>query len=272
MNNPHPLIPQGSNLEQKNKGRARVKLAVFFVLAVHGIGLMALLVQGCHQEDKASASNGANPANTASAPAFDAQASPLVDSNAQPATAANTAQTGAPGTSTPANTGTAPMTPGATTTTPAAAGEYTVAKGDTFATIAKKSGVTTKALMEANPGVEPTRLKVNQKIHVPAQTAVSSTAPATGGAASPAPATIDTATGQQIYVVKSGDNLTTIAKQYGTSVKAIRVANSLKSDSLKVAQKLKIPARASAATTTTTPATETTMASSAPVSSTTAVR
>src|SRR5512138_2270769 len=46
-----PLIPQGSLLEQKNKGRARVKIAVFFVLAVHGVGLLALLMQGCRQED-----------------------------------------------------------------------------------------------------------------------------------------------------------------------------------------------------------------------------
>jgi hypothetical protein len=45
--NESPLIPQGSFLEQKNKGRARVKIAVFVVLAIHGVGLMALLMQGC---------------------------------------------------------------------------------------------------------------------------------------------------------------------------------------------------------------------------------
>ena len=52
MNNPqNPLIPQGSLLEQKNQSRARVKIAVFFVLAIHGIGLMALLMQGCRREE-----------------------------------------------------------------------------------------------------------------------------------------------------------------------------------------------------------------------------
>lgn len=268
MNNPHPLIPQGSNLEQKNKGRARVKLAVFFVLAVHGIGLMALLVQGCHQEDKASASNTANPANTASAPAFDPAATGLADTNPAPATAANNTTT-PPAATTAPNVG----TPAPTTTTPLslATGEYTVAKGDTFATIAKKSSISTKALMEANPGVEATKLKVGQKLHVPAATAVATPAPASPGATSSTTAAVDSTTGQQVYEVKSGDNLTIIAKHFGTSVKAIRVANNLKSDSLKVSQKLKIPAKA-AATTTTTPATETTMASSAPVPSTTAVR
>jgi LysM repeat protein len=271
MNNPHPLIPQGSNLEQKNKGRARVKLAVFFVLAVHGIGLMALLVQGCHQEDKATASN---TANTATTPAFD-PATAMVDSNGAPATAVNNGQPGAPSTPAAPNTG-SPTTPAATTLTshdaPAAAGEYTVAKGDTFATIAKKSGVTTKALMEANPGVEATKLKPNQKIHVPAAIAAASPAPSTAIGAATTAAAVDSATGHQVYEVKSGDNLTTIAKHFGTSVKAIRVANSLKSDSLKVSQKLKIPAKAPASATTTTPAAETTMASSAPAAATTAVR
>src|SRR5437762_3485348 len=50
MNIQSPLVPQGSLLEQKNKGRARVKIAVFFVLAVHGVGLLALLMQGCRRE------------------------------------------------------------------------------------------------------------------------------------------------------------------------------------------------------------------------------
>src|SRR6185369_14006002 len=51
MNNQSPLMPLGSMMEQKNKGRARVKIAVSFVLIIHGIGLLALLVQGCHKDD-----------------------------------------------------------------------------------------------------------------------------------------------------------------------------------------------------------------------------
>jgi len=42
------------------------------------------------------------------------------------------------------------------------------------------------------------------------------------------------------YVVKSGDTLSQIAILYGTSVKAIRIANSLDSDRLAVGQKLKV--------------------------------
>ena len=61
-----------------------------------------------------------------------------------------------------------------------------------------------------------------------------------------APVESASAGGEQIYTVKSGDNLTKIARQFGTTVKALRAANGLKTDSIKVGQKLKIPAKASA--------------------------
>ena len=50
MNNPNPFVPQGSLLEQKNKTRSRVKLAVFCVVAINVLGLTALLMQGCKRE------------------------------------------------------------------------------------------------------------------------------------------------------------------------------------------------------------------------------
>ena len=40
-------------LQQKNKGRARVRLAVFIVLSIHVFGLMALLMQGCRKTPEA---------------------------------------------------------------------------------------------------------------------------------------------------------------------------------------------------------------------------
>src|SRR5215467_4989357 len=63
MNNKSTLDPLGSLLEQKNKGRTRVKIAVFFVLAIHGIGLLALLLQGCHKEDPTPKNEQANASN-----------------------------------------------------------------------------------------------------------------------------------------------------------------------------------------------------------------
>jgi LysM repeat protein len=46
---------------------------------------------------------------------------------------------------------------------------------------------------------------------------------------------------ETLYVVKSGDSLTRIAKAHGTTVKALKAANDLKGDRIVVGAKLKIP-------------------------------
>ncbi|HWH68032.1 MAG TPA: hypothetical protein VNT26_01495, partial [Candidatus Sulfotelmatobacter sp.] len=74
MNNESPLIPQGSTLEQKTKGRTRVKIAVFVVLAIHGVGLLALLMQGCKPNSTPSAENPPPPVETNAAPSMDSTA------------------------------------------------------------------------------------------------------------------------------------------------------------------------------------------------------
>ena len=45
----------------------------------------------------------------------------------------------------------------------------------------------------------------------------------------------------EYYIVKSGDNLWNIAKKYNTTVQDIKTINNLKTDILKVGQKLIIP-------------------------------
>ena len=211
-------------MEQKTKGRARVKVAVFFVLAIHGIGLMAfLLMQGCGQSKEAAAPT--EPAVTNTPPL-------MVETNTPPVT-----------TSTPPVVVTAPVMPIETPVPPvipAGATEYAIVKGDTFGTLAKKFHVSAKAIADANPGVEPTKLKIGQKIHIP--TPAASSTPAVTGTA---PVESATASGEPTYTVKSGDNLTKIAGHLGTTLKALRAANGLKTDSIKVGQKLKIPAKAS---------------------------
>ena len=227
MNNQSPLVPQGSLLGQKNKGRARLRIVVFFILAVHGIGLLALLMQGCKQ-DKGT-TDATEAANTNPAPTLEAS-NPVVVTNpvSSPATTA---------VANPIPPAPIPPTP------PAAPQDYTIVHGDNFSALAKRYGVSTKALEEANPGVEPTKLQVGQKIHVPA--------PATtvASATTAAPATADTADGEQMYVVKSGDTLSSIARQFGVRIRAIRSANSLTTDRIIVGQKLKIPAKTAAPTT-----------------------
>jgi LysM repeat protein len=223
MNNQNPLIPQGSALEQKNKGRARVKIAVFFVLAIHGIGLMALLMQGCGQPKEAQLPSEGVPSNAP--PAFIEPTNPPIATSNPPVVVTTQAVAEVPP---------APAVP-------AGATEYTIVKGDILAKIAKEFHVSVKAIKDANPGLEATKLKIGQKIHIPAPSAAA--APTVGGTTATETASV---AGEPVYTVKSGDNLTKIATQHGVGVKALRAVNSLKTDSIKVGQKLKIPAKASA--------------------------
>ncbi len=47
------------------------------------------------------------------------------------------------------------------------AGTYAIEAGDTFSRIATQQGVSLDALMDANPGVEPRRLRIGQIIDIP---------------------------------------------------------------------------------------------------------
>ena len=246
MNNQSPLVPQSSFLEQKNKGRTRVMIAVFVALSINGIGLMALLMQGCQKPPETQSNTTTEATNTNAAPAFVEQ----TNTNTV-ATAPTTNVAAAPVEPAPQPTNPAPVETTPPPTPAPGATEYTIAKGDTFGTLHKKFHVSVKALENANPGVDPTKLKIGQKINVPAAQTTTAATP-TGTAATEAPG----AAGEHTYTVKSGDNLTKIAKEKGTTVKAIRAANNLKTDRITVGQKLKIPANASASTASTAAATE----------------
>ena len=228
MNNPNPFVPKGSLLEQQSARRSRLKLAVFCVLTVSVTGLVAMLIAGCHHE---------KPQDELNPPSLDTNA-PTMDTNLPPMSVSNPpvmvppAPTNPPVILPPV----APIEPLA----PAVGGsEYVVAKGDSLAKIAKKNGVTLKALQAANPGVVPTKLKVGQKLAIPAggkSADVAAPSVAAGGD-----------TGGASYTVKSGDTLTKIAKAHGTTAKAIQSANGLTTTKIKVGQKLKIPSKAEAA-------------------------
>jgi LysM repeat protein len=222
MNNPNPLVPQGSLTEQKNKSRSRVKVAFFCVVGIHVVGLMVLLMQGCKREP-------VPPPVDTGLPVMTETNLPPVDTNPPPVAVDTNV----------------PVAPPAVDVAPPppSAQEYVIQKGDSFYTIGKKLHVSTKAIQDANPNVNPSKLKIGQKIQIPAAAA----APAAGGVA-PGVATIPAATGggEQPYVVKSGDTLTRIASQHGTTVKALRSANNLKTDKIKVGDKLVIPAKATA--------------------------
>ena len=221
MNNPNPFVPQGSLLEQQSKRRSRMKLGVLCVLVVGVAGLTAMLIQGCKREQVESGNPPPVDTNTV-----------VMDTNPPPMVASN------PPVVPPPVVVQQPVAQPGT--------EYVVVHGDTLAKIAKRNSLTTKALEAANPGVEPTKLKVGQKLTIPP----GGTAPGATGASIGS----DTGMGGETYTVKSGDSLTKIAKARGTTVKAIKAENNLNTDHIKVGQKLKIPAKAEAAAPVTAPA------------------
>lgn len=229
MNNPNPFIPQGSLLDQQHKRRTRMKLGVFCVLAVSVTGLMAMLIQGCKRQPAENADNPMPDTNDIAA--MDTNQPSMDLSNEPPMMSSSTNM--APIAQTPVIPTMPPAAPEGT--------EYVVVKGDTLARIAKAHGVTVKALENANPNVQPTRLKVGDKLIVPS----GGSAPASGASTTAAGATSgssDTTT----YVVKSGDTLSKIAKAHGTTIKAIESANGLSTTKIKVGQKLKIPVKVEA--------------------------
>ena len=232
MNNPNPFLPQGSFLEQKNKARRRLNIVVYFSISLSVVVLMARLIQGCRKPTDSGETAGTDTNTTVAQ---------LPTNPPDMGTASNTT-TPPPVTNPP--TYTPPPPPPAPPAPPVAATEdYTIVKGDLIANIATHNHVTTKAILDANPGLDPKKLKIGQKIHLPAATsAPTSSAPTTSGAADTA-----SAGGMQTYKVKSGDNLTTISKHFHVTIKAIESANNLTTTSIKVGQVLKIPGAAAPA-------------------------
>ena len=238
MSNPNPFVPKGSLLEQQSKRRSHLKIAVSCVLAVGIVGLVAMLIQGCKRDTSNDNPLPTDQETNQVTTSQDTNNPPPVDTNAQvnvpPVTAAPVESNVPPPVAVPAPVETpAPVEASGT--------EYIVVSGDTLGKIAKKNGVSLKALEAANPDVNPKHLKVKQKLVIPAGGSSVAGAPATS-----ADTSADTGT-EPTYTVKSGDTLHRIARKFGSSVKAIEAENNLSTAKIKVGQKLKIPAKAEAA-------------------------
>ncbi len=246
MNNPNPFVPKGSLLEQQSARRSRLKIAVFCVLAVSVTGLVAMLIQGCKRETPVSD----QPLVDTNMPAIDTNI-PAIDTNVPPPLAPQSNAVVNPPLMVPPPIATTPEAP--------AGGTYEVVSGDTLAKIAKKNGVSLKALENANPGVDARKLKPKQKLNLPpsAKSADAVSGAPAGGAA---PSEVS---GGETYTVKSGDTLSKIAKKTHVTLKALRSANPklASTDHIHVGDKLTIPAKTEAAT----PAPAVTETSAAPM-------
>lgn len=263
MNNtPNPLIPQGSLQQASAKSKSNFRLAFFIVVIIHVGILGGILMVGCKREDE----NGVDankqkdiltkheplgseyypaPPVTPATPSTNGP-DPFGGAGMTPAPTPAPAPTNGGGiglgampapVAPPTAVEHAPMTPGIGT----GMSEYTIARGDTFATIAKKLGVPVSAVVNANPGVDPRRLQIGQVIKVPAGNGGAVAAAGVGGGGMAAPAT-----NGETYTVKSGDTLTGIARKHGTTVPALKSANNLRTDRINAGQKLKIPGAAGA--------------------------
>jgi LysM repeat protein len=103
--------------------------------------------------------------------------------------------------------------------------EYTVKQGDTLGHIALRYGVTESALKQANQ-LSGDLIRSGQRLKIPAETAP------TSNASSAAPT----------HHVERGDTLGSIALTHGISVAALKRANQLDSDVIRIGQQLQIPA------------------------------
>ena len=113
---------------------------------------------------------------------------------------------------------------------------YRIQSGDSFYKIASKFNVNFKDIERANPNVNPRRLQIGQEIVIPGTTSTAVSAPATGTQPVSAPA------GGRIHKVRSGDNLSSLAVRYKTTVNRIMSANNMRSTRINVGQELVIPA------------------------------
>ena len=126
---------------------------------------------------------------------------------------------------------------------------YEAKQGETFSSIATKFGVSESRLREANRIPSSVRSASEQALMIPG--------PAGQGIqlAPPSPTRAPQLAGKAVsttkadasnarvrtHVIKKGDTLESIARQYGTNTSTLRSLNNLKNDNVKIGGKLRIP-------------------------------
>ena len=96
---------------------------------------------------------------------------------------------------------------------------YTVKSGDTLWSIARKFGISVNELKEEN-NLTSNSLSIGQKLVIPSE---------------------DNTTSDNVYTIKSGDTLYSIARKYDVSVDSLKEANNLPNNTLSIGQVLIIP-------------------------------
>jgi membrane-bound lytic murein transglycosylase D len=122
---------------------------------------------------------------------------------------------------------------------------HTVKKGESLSSIARAAGVKTAILASANGVTSSAKVQVGQQLMIPraaASPTIAARKPATASASgtpTPAPASAPS-TGPTTYRVKQGDTLYSIARQFDTTVDALKHLNALSTDVIVVGNKLTV--------------------------------
>ena len=267
MKNPNPIIPPGMNLDKSRRGRSNMRIAVVAIVLVHMALFGGILFNACSQKDDGAADNtvpeenriaqntppnipspmeeatGGDPLPAVGGPvsgqAFDPFSGTGGGVDSLPPAAGDTGLSSLTGTGTdaasdppdlPPTVGAGGVTGPAAASSSTAGVEHTILSGEHFTSIAKKYGVSVRSIQNANPALDSRHLKIGQKVNIPTPTIA---APVAESAAS--------ASAGDEYVIQRGDSLSTIAQRHGTSVKALREANNLKTDLILAGEKLKLP-------------------------------
>ncbi|PAW66463.1 MAG: hypothetical protein B9S38_13645 [Verrucomicrobiia bacterium Tous-C4TDCM] len=124
------------------------------------------------------------------------------------------------------NTASTPAPAAAPTAAAAASTTHTVARGDTLGGIAHRYGASSAAIKQAN-GMTSDTVVLGKQLVIPGSSGPIASAPA--------------ASGGKVHTVVKGDSLGRIGSKYGVSIDALKKANGLKSDTVVLGSKLRIP-------------------------------
>jgi LysM repeat protein len=123
---------------------------------------------------------------------------------------------------------------GSSSATVSGGGVHEVQRGETLYSIARRYGTSVQALMQANGLSNPNFIWVGQRLRLSGAGGSSSGGSSQGGGGATG--------GGGVHVVRRGETLASIARQYGTSVSAIVQANGLRNANfIWVGQRLRIP-------------------------------
>lgn len=115
--------------------------------------------------------------------------------------------------------------------------EHVIRRGETLSGIASQYRVRLRALEAANPGAQPRRLRVGQRLTIP----LSPTVPSSAGRAAPSATPSSPPTGG-VHMVRRGETLWTLGRRYGVTVGNLRRWNGIPENVtlLEVGQRLRV--------------------------------